>query len=80
MHQIKIFRGSENQLPQLEAQVNDWLAASKVKVLNIFGNLAPQSVAPDAKDILTEGAFAASDAMLIVHYEKFDSKVSAESE
>jgi hypothetical protein len=80
MHQIKIFRGIESQLPQLETQVNEWIASHNVKILNIFGNVAPQSLSPDSKNVLSEGAFAPSDVVLIVHYDKYVSKISAESE
>lgn len=42
MHQVKLFKGLENDLPGLEKHVNEWLAASGAKVVNILGNLAPQ--------------------------------------
>ena len=43
MQQIKIFKGIENDLSALEAEVNAWLVESDVDVINIFGNIAPQS-------------------------------------
>jgi hypothetical protein len=77
MHQIKIFRGVESQLPQLETQVNNWLSENNVKVLNIFGNISPQSQPPDPKGVLIDGGFPASDVILIVHYDKFVSKLGS---
>ena len=43
MQQIKIFKCLENETPTFEVQVNRWLAETGVRVLNIFGNIAPQS-------------------------------------
>ena len=43
MHQIKIFKGLENELPELEAAVNDWLRNTAARIVNVFGNIAPQS-------------------------------------
>ena len=70
MHQIKIFKGLESEIPLLEKQVNDWLETSGAKVVKIFGNVAAQSM-PDERQVgLTRGAWPPSDVLLIVHYEK----------
>jgi hypothetical protein len=75
MHQIKLFRGYENDLAAIEKEVNDWLASSKAKVVQMFGNVAPQSAKSDAGHLMgAERAggrgFIASDIFLAVVYEK----------
>ena len=66
MQQIKIFKGVEAEVSMLENDVNEWLRESNVRVLNITGNIAPQSGA--ASDSGTH-RFAPSDVLLIVLYE-----------
>src|SRR6185295_13920693 len=39
MHQVKIFKGLESNLPALETEINEWLAKSGVRILQVFGNL-----------------------------------------
>lgn len=76
MHQIKIFKGVENESDAIERQVNDWLRKSGVRIVNVFGNIAPQSVmtAPTGGQLVgAETAagrrFAPSDILLVVLYE-----------
>lgn len=76
MHQVKIFSGHEGQTQTLEREVNDWLAASKAKVLQIFGNMAAPAVLAGESGRMIPGAvssgtrrFAESDIMLVVLYE-----------
>ena len=52
MQQIKIFKGIENDLSTLEADINAWLVESDVDVINIFGNIAPQSGATSNPAVL----------------------------
>jgi hypothetical protein len=71
MHQIKIFKGLENELPELEAAVNEWLRSTAARIVNIFGNIAPQSGGGEGKQHgLTRSEFPPSDVMLIVVYEQ----------
>ena len=70
MQQIKIFKGIESELTVLEREVNEWLVASGARVVQIFGNLAPQSIPPTAKGSgLSTSEFAPSDALIVVLYE-----------
>lgn len=71
MQQIKIFKGIEHELKSLEEEVNAWLVESEVEVLQIVGNIAPQtpSSRPDASG-LTQGEFPPSDVFLIVLYKR----------
>lgn len=71
MQQIKIFKGIEHELKSLEDEVNAWLVESEVEVLQIVGNLAPQT--PSSKreaSGLTQGEFPPSDVFLIVLYKR----------
>ena len=71
MQQIKIFKCLENETPAIEAQVNRWLTETGVRVLNMFGNIAPQSSPTEAaKGSISAGAFVPSDVLLVVLYEK----------
>lgn len=71
MHQVKLFKGLETDLAEVEKQMNAWLAANDVKVINIFGNMSPQSCPADDKNaMIAKGTFVPSDIMLVVHYEK----------
>lgn len=69
MQQIKIFKGIEHELKALEDEVNAWLVESQVEVLQIVGNMAPQT-ASSKRDAagLTQGEFPPSDVFLIVLY------------
>ena len=71
MQQIKIFKALEVEMDVLEQKVNQWIAAAggKIKVLQISGNIAPQSDAPGGKGGLG-AAGNASDVLLVILYEK----------
>lgn len=71
MHQIKIFKTLETDVGQLEKQVNAWLAESKVRVINMFGNIAPESPTPDeSAPAISKGPHPPSDVLLVVLYEQ----------
>lgn len=70
MQQIKLFIDIESQVESLEAMVNDWLKKSGAKVVNIFGNIAAQTVTPEAKSAsLGTRKFSSSDLFIVVVYE-----------
>ena len=71
MQQVKIFKGLEGETGQLEKQINAWLGQAGVRVLQISGNIAPQSPAIEPKvGNLSGTAFTPSDIIVIVLYEK----------
>ena len=70
MHQVKIFKGLESNLPALEKEVNDWLADSGAHVHQIFGNLAAQSGHRTEDNSLKAYPYLASDVLLVVVYGK----------
>ena len=70
MQQVKLFKGVENQMDQLEASVNAWLRKTGARVVSLTGNIAPQTVAGEGKSAgLTQSDFATSDILLVVLYE-----------
>lgn len=72
MQQIKFFKGIESDLPRLETQINQWMAQSGIRVLQVFGNLAPQSIVADTKSMNSPSLspHPASDVLVAVLYEK----------
>ncbi len=68
MQQIRIFKTIESEVGELEREVNGWLQESKVKVINVFGNIAPQTINSEALGA-TGRAFSPSDIFLVVVYE-----------
>jgi hypothetical protein len=71
MHQIKIFKGIENDIAGLEKQINSWLEQSGASVVRITGNIAPQSPPPDETlKAIGQTPWAPSDLLVIVHYQK----------
>ncbi len=76
MHQVKLFKGIESEIDELERDINTWLKSNGAKVVNIFGNIAPQTVRPDLRPPHTLGgeriggrAYDASDVFLAIVYE-----------
>ena len=70
MHQVKIFKGLESNLGGLEKEVNAWLAETNARVVQVFGNLAPQSGDRNEGNSLAAYPYVASDVLLVVLYEK----------
>jgi hypothetical protein len=69
MQRIKVFKALETEAEMLERQVNDWLAKSGAKVLQISGNIAPQSEGGGGRTGGLANTGGASDVLLIVLYE-----------
>jgi hypothetical protein len=76
MHQVRIFSGIEGETEKMAKDINDWLKTSQVKVVNVFGNIAPQSMLEKSDRGKIAGSdsgsgrrFAPSDVMLVVVYE-----------
>ena len=69
MHKIKLFKGVETELRELENEVNEFLASDSIRVVNVFGNIAPQTLRPDRTSGGLGGNFSPSDLFLTVVYE-----------
>ena len=64
MRLIKLFKCLETECDQLEREVNSWVEATGANVVNVSGNIAPQSPRshPNAREM-------PSDVLLVVTYE-----------
>lgn len=70
MHQIKIFMSKEGATGELESEVNQWIRETGARVIQITGNISPQTLLTKVKDSLADGKrYAPSDVMLVVLYE-----------
>ncbi len=65
MQQIKIFKSIESELGSLEGEINDWISEESVRIVEIFGNIAPQS--PSTPGM---GSFSSSDVLVVILYER----------
>lgn len=65
MQQVKLFKGVDNDLPELERQINRWIRKTGVQVLSISGNLSSQPGSSGGP----MSSFAAGDVLIIVQVE-----------
>jgi hypothetical protein len=68
VQQIKIFKGIESDVSDLERDINAWLKESGARVVNVFGNIAPQTIGDPERAKGSRG-FTASDVLIGVLYE-----------
>lgn len=64
MQQVKIFKGVDTEIPDLEKQINRFIRKTGVRILSITGNLAS---APSTGGPMN--SFAAGDILVIVMFE-----------
>ena len=76
MHQVKFFKGLESDLKGLEKEMNTWLAEGRVRVIQIFGNLAATSGERNEANSLAAYPYVASDVLLVVVYDVSEPPVS----
>lgn len=67
MQKVKLFKGVESEMEDLESEVNKWIESSGCRVVNIVGNIAPQTRDPNSLE-----SFAVSDILVVVTYEVGD--------
>jgi hypothetical protein len=67
MQQLKIFTALESDTAMLERTVNHWMATANVRVLQISGNIAPQTETGRPGGLSSAGS--SSDVVLFVLYE-----------
>jgi hypothetical protein len=67
MQQIKLFKSVETELSGLESDINGWLKSSGGKIVNIFGNIAPQTRGEGGGG---DRRFTPSDVFVAIVYEK----------
>ena len=72
MQQVKIFKGVDTEIAEIEKQINRFIRKSGVNVLSITGNLASQSDGGGGP----LNSFAASDVLVIVLFEVDEKAIS----
>ena len=75
MQQVKIFVGLEGETNALSDEINKWIRESGAKVLQVTGNIAPQSMGGSGLGGGLPGTSLASgrvpsDVLVIVLYEE----------
>ena len=72
MQQIKIFKGVDNEIPEMERRINRWMRKSGARVISVQGNLsAPPSTGGPMS------SFSGSDILVILHFEIDPPKASS---
>ena len=66
MQKIKIFKNIESELVTLEEEINEWLSESGAKVIQMTGNIAPQTPANTG---MGGSSFSSSDVLILIIYE-----------
>lgn len=64
-----MFVGLESDIAALEHRVNAWLAENNARIVNIFGNIAPQTTNGDPGGKVSR-RFESSDVLMTIVYEK----------
>ena len=72
MQQVKIFSGLEGATEEMSSEINTWIRESGAKIVQITGNIAPQSnaTAGSTGTLGVGSARAPSDVMIFVLYEE----------
>ena len=65
MQQVKIFKGVDTEISDIEKQINRFLRKTGVTVLSITGNLAAQPGSANGP----MNSFAGSDVMVIILFD-----------
>ena len=69
MQQVKIFKGVDSDLGELEREINRWMRKSGARVLSLTGNIASHASPPSSGMGGGLSSFVASDILVIVMYE-----------
>ena len=73
MQQVKLFTGIEGATEEMSREINGWIRESGATILQISGNIAPQSGGSGATGLSRTGSSAgrvSSDLFVIVLYEE----------
>lgn len=73
MQQVKLFMGLEGDTEELTKEINNWIRDSSAKVIQISGNIAPQSMhaveqGHSLPAVGTLGGRPPSDILVIILY------------
>lgn len=65
VQQVKLFKGVDTEMADLEKQINRFIRKNNIRVLSITGNLSPSPSAGTGP----MNSFAGGDVLLILLYE-----------
>ena len=68
MQQVKIFKSIESEIPAMEEEINAWLSESGAKVIQLSGNIAPQTPT-ETRPGVGGSSFSSSDVIVMIVYE-----------
>lgn len=69
MQQVRLFKGVETEIRELEREINGWLQENEgITILHAFGNMSPQTQSPGTTKMGSK--FDSSDVFLAILYEK----------
>ncbi|HVP72827.1 MAG TPA: hypothetical protein VMS30_03760 [Phycisphaerales bacterium] len=69
VHQIRLFKGVETEVRDMEKEINHWLKDTKARVVHLASNIAPQSNDPQAFAGPKSRQFAPSDLFVAIVYD-----------
>jgi hypothetical protein len=69
VHQIRLFKGVETDIKEMEKEINSWLKDSKARVVHMSSNIAPQSNEPQAFSGPKARQFAPSDLFVAIVFD-----------
>lgn len=70
MQRVKIFKSIESDVSKLEQEINQWIESSGARVLNITGNIAPQTESVGGSSMSSAPTrYPPSDILVIVVYD-----------
>lgn len=69
MHQIRLFKGVETEIREMEKEINSWLKESKARVVHLSANIAPQTNEPAPTGTTKSRAYAPSDLFVSLVYD-----------
>lgn len=69
MHQIRLFKGIETEIRDMEKEINAWLKETKARIVQLSANIAPQTNEPAPTGVAKSRQYAPSDLFVSVVYE-----------
>ena len=69
MHQIRLFKGVETEIRDMEKEINHWLKDSKARVVHLASNISPQSSDSPTLAGPKSRQFAPSDLFVAIVYD-----------
>ena len=69
MQQVKLFKGIESDVVSLENEINAWIKSSGARIVQMSGNIAPQTGSNSGSGSRIGGGHTPSDVLIVIVYE-----------